>query len=480
MPLILPGNVATATASTTYDVANSCRFDDGDSAGMHKAMGTPSDQDKWTFSCWFKRGNVITGATAYLLSTYVDGSNDSAIRIESNDKLSFYNYTSSSYAGRQRTNRLFRDPAAWYHLVCTYDSGNATAAHRMRMYINGVEETVFDVETNPAEDEDSHINTASTTISLAAQWNGSAMGEEYDGYMAEVYFCDGQAYAASDFGEFDSDSPSMWKAKDASGLTFGTNGFYLDFEASGNLGNDANGGTDLTEVNVDAVDQCTDSPSNNFCVINPLDNFHFQSTYSEGNCKIVTGGSGRETFTTGTMPLTKGKWYYEMKISTASNGDYAGWTSHVSNNYNDKLEDNSDKKSIAYRGAAGTFVVNAGVTSDGVDTYTDGDVIGLYIDLDNLEAYCSKNGTVQNSATGITITAAASNGSGYYLPGLGDEESNSLTAEVNFGNPVSALSSAVADANGYGQFEYSPSGTFDSVSKDFLAICTKNLGSDGG
>ena len=184
------------------------------------------------------------------------------------------------------------------------------------------------------------------------------------------------------------------------------------------------------------------------------------------------------------MGLTAGKWYYEMKITTASNGDYAGWTSHVSTAYNDKLPDNSDKKSIAYKGGDGGL--DEGLSVDGTNTtsnfdaYASGDVIGLYIDLDNLEAYCSKNGTVQNSATGLTITAAALNGSGYYLPGVGDEESDSGTFEVNFGNPVSALTSAVADANGYGQFEYSPSGTFDGASKDFLAICTKNLGSDGG
>ena len=472
MPLILPGNVASATADAGFNVDNSCRFD-GTSSCMEKDQGTATDTDKFTMSFWIKK--CSNGAYRNVMQGMGGGTDYTTCTFNSSDQMDFGN-RQGGHVGRLVTTRVFRDPAAWYHFVCVWDSGNATAGNRMRMYVNGVEETAFATDTNPAEDETPA--TASGDKLHVGAHNGD--GYFWDGYMAEVYFCDGQAYAASDFGEFDSDSPSMWKAKDASGLTFGTNGFYLDFEASGNLGNDANGGTDLTEVNVDAVDQCTDSPSNNFCVINPLDNFHFQSTYSEGNCKIVTGGSGRETFTTGTMPLTKGKWYYEMKISTASNGDYAGWTSHVSNNYNDKLEDNSDKKSIAYRGAAGTFVVNAGVTSDGVDTYTDGDVIGLYIDLDNLEAYCSKNGTVQNSATGITITAAASNGSGYYLPGLGDEESNSLTAEVNFGNPVSALSSAVADANGYGQFEYSPSGTFDSVSKDFLAICTKNLGSDGG
>ena len=479
MPLILPGNVAAATAATTYNAANSCRFDDGDSAGMHKAMGTPSDQDKWTFSCWFKRGNVITGATAYLLSTYVDGSNDSAIRIESNDKLSFYNFTSSSYAGRQRTNTLFRDPAAWYHLVCTYDSGNATAAHRMRMYINGVEETVFDVETNPAEDEDSHINTASTTISLAAQWNGSAMGEEYDGYIAEVYFCDGQAYAASDFGEFDEDSPTMWKAKDASGLTFGTNGFYLDFEASANLGNDANGGTDLTEVNVAATDQAVDTPTNNFCVLNPLDNYYAGAAFTEGNT-VTTRGTNNAPGTS-TIGLSAGKWYCEAKYIS---GDYAqvGITDYIATATGDELGGTANSWSLQQFDGQG-YRNNNSNTEWGTEGYSANDIISIALDLTNSKLYFAINGTWEESgdptsgATGtgaLSITAVGSTEQGLYFIACGDyDDTGGAVWQMNFGNPTYANSSDAADANGYGAFEYAPP-------SGYLAICTKNLGSDGG
>ena len=477
MPLILPGNVATATAATSFSVDNSCRFD-GSTSCMEKTQGTPSDSDKFTMSFWIKKSS--NGAYRNVMQGMGGGTDYTTCTFNSSDQMDFGN-RQGGHVGRLVTTRVFRDPAAWYHFVCVWDSGNATAGNRMRMYVNGVEETAFATDTNPAEDE-TPATASGDKIHVGAH---NASGYFWDGYMAEVYFCDGQAYAASDFGEFDEDSPTIWKPKDASGdLTFGNNGFYLDFKASDNLGNDANGGTDLAETGLAAIDQTVDTPTNNFCTLNPLDNYHFQSAYTLGNCKIVTGGSGRETFTTGTMGLTAGKWYYEMKISTASNGDYAGFTSHVSTAYNDKLEDNADKKSIAYRGGDGGLdeglAIDGTNTSDNFDAYASGDVIGLYIDLDNLEAYCSKNGTVQNSATGLTITAAALNGSGYYLPGVGDEESDSGTFEVNFGNPVSALTSAVADANGYGQFEYSPSGTFDGASKDFLAICTKNLGSDGG
>jgi len=109
--------------------------------------------------------------------------------------------------------------------------------------------------------------------------------EEMDGYLSEMVFIDGQNLAPTSFGEFDEDTPRTWKPIDVSGLTFGTNGFYLDFEDSSNLGNDASGGTDFTENNIAAVDQATDTCTNNFCTLNPLVRTD-QITFSEGNCKL--------------------------------------------------------------------------------------------------------------------------------------------------------------------------------------------------
>ena len=103
---------------------------------------------------------------------------------------------------------------------------------------------------------------------------------------------DGSSLAPTSFGEFNSDSPTIWQPIDVSELTFGTNGTYLDFEDSSNLGNDANGGTDWTETNLAATDQSTDSPTNNFATLNPL--YHPPSnapTLSEGNCKVVSNST---------------------------------------------------------------------------------------------------------------------------------------------------------------------------------------------
>ena len=336
MPLILPGNVASATAGA-YEVANSCRFNDGDSAYLSKTLGTPTDVDKWTVSYWIKRGVLGNDANVFGAGTASSNEEKAAYFKTSSNTDQFYwqQYISSSTSGQLKTTQLFRDPAAWYHFVLTYDSGNATSGNRLRMYVNGTEITAFDSETQPSADTDSLINSAiAHTIGC-----DQAIASFFDGYMAEFLFFDGQAYAPSDVGEFDEDSPSIWKPKDSSGLTFGDNGFWLDFEDSSALGNDVSGNNnDWTANNLAAADQCTDSPTNNFCVMNPLDNYYQSADFSEGNCKILTDETN-STFSTSTMGVAAGKWYFEIKYveetgAGAGNDDClvgitGGFTTHI-------------------------------------------------------------------------------------------------------------------------------------------------------
>ena len=486
MPLILPGNVTSATAAA-YDVANSCRFNDADSPYMHKTFVSPTDNKKFTFSVWLKRG--VLGAVMRIFERYWSGSGGQGyLEFTSGDVLKFYNYgTDSGTDDELITNRVFRDVAAWYHIVIVYDSANGTAGNRMRMYINGTEETSFSSDVNPGENESSSINVADVPHNIGYKdYNNTAY---FDGYMAEVVFSDGQAYAASDFGEFDDDSPTIWKPKDVSGLTFGNNGFYLDFEASGNLGNDVNGGTDLTESGLAAVDQCTDSPTNNFVVMNPLDNLYQASAFSEGNCQVTTN-AGYYSFNSSTMWLTAGKWYWEVRTTT--NGSFAQ-THGISGQVAVTSQDYCGRQAVAYSYySVGKKVNNHTHVTTGYDPYGGADdypnavttdIVGVALDLDNLKVYFAKNNTWQDSgdptsgATGTgaayTITAPSGVEMGGYSMCTSEFGSQSDVFEANFGNPVTALDSAAADENGYGAFEFAPP-------SGYLAICTKNLGSDGG
>ena len=473
MPLLFPASGAKVAAA--FSVANSCRFNIADSPSL---VQTPSagNADRWTYSIWFKRSTLASGT--YLL-TCVNGSNDVSIGINSSDGLFWTEYP-GSIAGKLQLNRVFRDVSAWYHIVFTWDSANATAGNRMRMYINGTEETSFSTDTNPSSGQDSVMGTA-YPVAIGTYNTGSNF---FGGYFAEVAYCNGQAYAASDFGEFDEDSPTIWKPKDVSTLTFGTGGFYLDFEDSSDLGKDVSGqGNDFTVSNLAAVDQCTDTPTNNFNTLNPL-NISSYSTLSEGNTAGVGNNASDNGAYSSTISPAAGKWYAECKYTTIVSG-YPSSGARQINNTNFNSISNGALGFCGYNNyevgfnALGDLLVNNSVSSDWGSDVSAGDIVQFAVDCDNGAIYVGINNTWQNSGdptSGATKTGAGTTwtpGSTFQGINFGDAGYNGSTVNWNFGNPSYANTSDAADANGYGAFEYAPP-------SGYLALCTKNLGSDGG
>jgi hypothetical protein len=471
MPLILGGSSGPAAA---FSVDNSCRFNDGDSPRLYKTLGTPTNLDKWTFSVWVKRGD-LTG-NPFIFEAYDDVNNVTRLFFESTDQIAFWNKLGGSYVGQLTTDRLFRDPAAWYHIVAVWDSDNASAGDRMRLYVNGVEETSFALDTNPTSGE--LCSLASGDVFNVGS-NGTP-GDYMDGYMAEAVLLDGTAATPTSFGEFDEDSPTIFKPIDVSGLTFGTNGLYLDFEDSANLGNDVSGnGNDLTVANLAAVDQCTDTPMNNFCTLNPLDNYWSGATFSEGNTKVVTG-SGVYAPVFSTVGLNAGKWYWEVIPTIAGAGNPSGLLIGVGSSQTTAAaqELGHNANDYGFYGQDGKIRNNDAYASYGA-AYAVDDVIGVALDLTNNKLYFAKNNTWENSGdptSGATGTGAFSITMGVldrWVASCSYWDASTATYEFNFGNPPSANTSDEADANDYGKFEYAPP-------SGYLALCTKNLGSDGG
>jgi hypothetical protein len=465
---------------TGYNVANSCRFNDGDNPSLKKTPSGAGSLTNWTFSCWVKR-STVSNAQQMIAMALASSGNDTQINFSSGDQIEFFNRSGGSVNGMLLTNRKFRDVSAWYHIVAVWNSDDGTAGNRMRLYINGTEETSFATDTNPSADTASKFNSACEHVIGQAN-SGSA---DFDGYLAEVVYIDGQALTPSSFGEFDEDSPTIWKPKDVSGLTFGTNGFYLDFEDSSNLGNDIAGNGDWTEANLDATDQSTDTCTNNFATLNPLDVVILSTigTFSEGNLQIVSGqgssSSNGYSFYLGSIGLSTGKWYWEVKCTNTGAASLIGIVDGLLTSKADSLDDAT--YGYSYRHSNGNLYNNNSNASYG-NSYSTSDIIGVYLDLDNNKLYFGKNGVVQNSGTGKDITAAANTRTGFYFPTVGDTDySTTSTWQFNFGagSPIS-VSSGNADPNGYGNFEYDPSsGTFDSASKSFYAINTKNLAEFG-
>ena len=480
----LIGGANSAAADTGFTVAISCRWDFGSSPEMNKTLSN-GDRQKWTISWWMKLGLPPSGRDYNIFKIWTNSTTKLNCRLVDGGQFSINGEISDSVGFNLITNAVYRDPSAWYNFVFAVDTTQGTAANRMKLYVNGSQVTSFATETYPAEDYNCGINVASDVFYWGVAQNSSNF---FDGYFAEVVFIDGTQYAASDFGEYDEDSPTIWKPKDVSALTFGTNGFYLDFEASDNLGNDANGGTDLGETNLAAADQATDSPTNNFCVMNPLDNYFAAGTFSEGNCKVVTN-AGNTTWGTSTFGLSAGKWYFEVKFEgTLGGGENAGIIDRPTASTSTNPYNGSGAKNAVWRSGGDLYVNDTNdtdFTPGGGDLWASDDILGVFLDLDNSKIYCAINGSIIISGAGADITAVASTLNRAYFIIAGDSNTASTNFEFNFGGcSAFAISSAVSDSNSIGNFEYSPNqggaANFDGAAKNFLAICTKNLGSDGG
>ena len=481
MPFILGANEIKDTA---YDVGNSCRFDDGSSACMRQTFsGTATAANKLTLSFWIKRSSFQLGTNTQAILNTETGNLEEMIRFEEQDRLHIFTQNSAG-AGTSSVKPLFqfRDPAAWYHIVIGIDTTQSTDTDRFKFWVNGSRLTVFTTTSYISQNYTLRLNTA-VEHEFGVRKNGAFL----DAYIAELVYIDGQQLDADQFGEYDSDSPQIWKPIDVSGLTFGNNGFYCDFADSGDLGDDESGNSnDFTEAGLAATDQTSDTCTNNYAILNPLLQLH-SSTFSEGNCKWTPSTASQYYWANSTIGVSQGKWYMEAKLTTAAAHNVIGISNEAPEDNTSFLSgsggegDSNVAYQYGYKSSDGETYNNASGSSYG-DTYTTGDIIGMYVDLDNNKIYWAKNGTIQNSGTGVDITDPGSIPGGVYFLAVADGTStNAATWEVNFGNPTFSISSGNADANGYGSFEYDPSsGTFDGASKDFYALNTKNLAEFGG
>jgi hypothetical protein len=473
--LLYPSNVFVPTA---YNVANSLRFNSGSSDYLNRTLGTPTLATKNTFSVWYKKSKVGTEESIIFANGNAGGINPRA-----DDKIQFYNA-----GGTLRTDRLFRDTSAWYNLVVVTDTTLNTANDRLKMYINGVQETSFTTRTNPSQNAASNLGTA--TAHVIGCNNNPA--NYFNGYMAEVCFIDGQALDPTSFGEFDSDS-GIWRPISVSGLTFGNNGFYLEFGNSGALGTDSSGeGNTFTVNNLAAIDQTTDTCTNNFATLNPLNQTVSGGVFSEGNLIFTRGGNALSSVST--FAITTGKWYWEWKQLGGNTkvgiGSIDTFTTKASSNAGTSVVTNAGG---AHTGGLNTYAYskngksfsqtkdgnNSGVTYG--NTWTTNDIIGCAFDATNGTIWFSKNGTWQDSATiteiqnGTTTNAAYSSiaSDTFYVIQDGEEAAGvGHSIAVNFGSPPYTISSGNTDGNGYGNFEY-------AVPSGYYALNTKNLSEYG-
>ena len=401
-------------------IDQSLRFDG--SSYLSRTPSVAGNRTTWTFSTWVKRGNLGTSQMLFSAST----GTVHYVTIQSDDTIRWRNSTLD-----YETTPVFRDSSAWYHLVFKWDTTNGTAADRAIIYVNGEQVTAYDIKTNASSSENSAWNN--NEIQNIGRY--AATGTfNYDGYLADTYSIDGTALDPTSFGEFKN---GVWIPKAYTG-SYGTNGFHLEYD--GNTNDSSGTGNNWTATNIVAGDYMLDSPTDNFCTLNPLVRRRDETdipTYSEGNLKAVhPDAGGNATYGVGTISVSSGKWYFECyQVDEATN---------ILVGIADRQYDEAVNSLIGYFSDDGGLYRYGTLVTTG-DTFTTGDTIGIAFDLDASTMTCYKNGVSQGTISGTWSNTHSP------TPFIQANTSNSYV--MNFGQSG---------------FTYTPP-------DGFLALCTANL-----
>ena len=467
--------------------------------------GTSTNADKFTLSFWW-RISIIDEVDMLMSNTETAGNYSFEITHLADNRLKIIQWDNGVTA-QYITTRLFRDCTSWYHIVISADSTQATAANRLKLYVNGVEVVKFDTETDIAQNTDYTWNVERPSTS-----NGWRIGNNYNatqpfrGYLAHIHNVDGLALAATVFGETDS-TTGEWKPILTPSVTYGTNGWFLKFENSGALGTDSSGNSATFTVSGD-LKQSISTPSNLFCTLNPLETYNTNVNtaikYGATGFEDANYGSDGPKGSVGILATTGGKWYFEVKhvegmYSTAgiSKANTLAVSKMLNTTYRSPFIQGNEGDGFGFQMDTATLIQRGDNTeaqwyqSDGstnIANFADGDICMIAYDLDAGKIWWGKNGTwldapgtsnTGNPATGANAHKTWTANGAFFRPAVscyqrsygGGAGANPNSVQCNFGEGrfgTTAVSSAVADGDGNGAFEYAPP-------SGFYAVCTKAL-----
>ena len=386
-----------------YDISKSLRFNgDTDSAHLTRTPSSASNRTTFTWSAWIKTTRVDSHETLFSATPSGDGTLQYDI-ILADGQLETYGLN-SGFVWDKKLSRVFRDPSAWYHLVVAFDTTDSTAEDRIKIYVNGERQTDFATNSNPSINTTTGFNN--TTEHSIGGRTGYSGGQYFEGYQTEINFIDGLQLGPESFGETDPVT-GAWVPKSYSG-SYGTNGFYLNFLDNSNntattLGKDSSGnGNNWTPNNFSVSagagnDSLEDTPTNNWCTLNSVLGDSLNLT-SDGNLRI---GGTNNNYAVGTIAFpSSGKYYAEATLTTYSSGQVQIGICPTG------AESNLGGDATAYLQDGSTTVNNSSSTS--LTSYTQGDVIGIAVDVDNSTVQFYKNNTAQTALTSVLRITEAS------------------------------------------------------------------------
>ena len=441
---------------------------------LTRTNGTPTDLKIQTYSVWVKRSGL--SSSTYRLFGGYDGSSGYSGEINFSSNQFRMEFGGSSLF-EIKTNAVYRDTSAWYHLVVSIDTTQATASDRVKLYVNGEQITSLASSNYPSQNATSLIGISGRTFVVGGGWSGA---EPFDGSMAHVHFIDGTAYDASYFGQ--ADANGVWTIKTSPSVTYGNNGFFI--LKDGNSVTDQSGNGNNFTVASGTLTNTEDNPSNVFCTLNPL-NFTGigTTTLNYGNTEFRDGGTTvNYSYVSGTIAVNSGKWYWETKVTGLAEIDQVG-VALASSNFA-SISTSYGLLGTQYGGKGFQFSngnkVGDGSQSAYMGAFSTNDIAMIALDLDNNKITFGRNGqwsdgagscnqTYANSTPAFTNLTAGE----YYVPAQSKRAygSNYGTNNYNFGNGyfgTTAVASAGTNASGIGIFEY-------DVPTGYTALSTKGL-----
>ena len=465
------GASKTASVSTGgYQISRSLRFNSADSAYLNRTPASAGNRNTWTWSGWVKR-SALSSSSNQVFFGWNGGTSQEyfGFRFSPTDTLELFDFN-FSFAFQLITSQVFRDPSAWYHIVLSVDTTQATASNRIKLYVNGVQVTAFGTATYPTQNYNTYTNTTNPAT-LGAIWTSTAV-TFFDGYMTEVNFVNAQQLTPSSFGETNAQT-GVWSPIAYSG-SYGTNGFYLNFSDNSNttaatLGKDYSGnGNNWTPNNFSVTagvgnDSLVDVPTpygvdtgvggtvrGNYCTMNPLQlNL---ATLSNGNLTYVADSASNNHACGSTLGVSSGKYYWEITVTSITT--YLGIGIASASDLGTLVRNNSPIgfSAQSYSVFESGVKCNNSTTSAYQTGFVTGNVVGVAFDATNGKIWFGRNNVFPNSGDPAAGTNAAftSIPADTYLPAL---SGLSVTMDANFGQRPFAYTA--------------PSG--------FKALCTQNL-----
>ena len=424
---------------TSYSISNSCIFDANASAYMSRTPGSAGNRKTMTQSMWVKRAKLGTDQTVGINTAEGLG-----LWFNADNTMTWYCHYDSGWEGKLTTTQVFRDPSAWYHLVTVVDTTQAVAANRAKIYVNGSQVTAFSLADYPDQNDDTAFNAAAAhSIGI---WL-STPSYYYDGYIAEMHWIDGTSLTPSSFGE--TNNAGVWVPKKYTGGSYGTTGFFLDFAAGGDLGDDESGqGNDWAETNIAAANQTTDTPTDNHCIFNPTyfpdrdSNQTDSMVLTKGSLTASRRDSSNNGFATGTLAVYGGsdapKIYWELTPSTWAAGSWVivGWEECVTLDVQptNRFQINGRHTTSAYE-----LFQYPGGDVDPYSSITQGVVIGVAYDFANdAIAYYADGSEMfsydSSGLAGLSSISLATFAGKWWRPVVGNaNDGGAAVLDVNFG-----------------------------------------------